>query len=319
MSDIPRELQDLLVREAHLRLGREQLVPVLAEKEAELKTVQGAKPAMLLFSAKEKRDAYLAQIAEIQETVRLLRTGIDQLDRVEPHVRKLLRDSIEDLLRASCPEYTAALAARQQKADWRRCLERFAERVYEFLQALGNARNMACTGYARATQAYSQSAVQAFVIAINAAQKVESEVLFANKIADTQAAMFQEAGFAGARPLPKLRVVSYAVWVSTIGSRSLTEAQMQFESLISDTKQLYESGIAELLGQAEAADQAQGSVIENFLESAWAQLREEITPLVNPDDTERSVADSEILVVSLAKQTALGRLTDAGPAATAVR
>ena len=189
--------------------------------------------------------------------------------------------------------------------------------MYEFLQALGNARNMACTGYARATQAYSQSAVQAFVIAITAAQKVESEVLFANKIAEAQAAMYREAGFEAARPLPKLRVVSYAVWVSTIGSRSLNEAQMQFESLISDTKQLYEAGIVELIAQADAADQAQGSVIENFLETAWAQLRDEITPLVNPDDTERSVADSEIMVMSLAKQTALGRLADVGPSAPA--
>ncbi len=314
MSALPRELQDLLVREAHLRLGREQLAPILAEKEAELKTVQGNKPAMLLFSAKDKRDAYLARVAEAQETVRLLRTGVEQLDRVEPHLHKLVRDSVEDFLRASCPEYTQALAARQQKEDWRRCLERFAERVYEFLQALGNARNMACTGYARATQSYSQSAVQAFVVAITAAQKVEAEVLFANKIAEAQALLFQQSGFVNAQPLPKLRVVSYAVWVSTIGSRSLNEAQMQFESLITDTKQLYETGIAELFAQAEAADQAQGSVIENFLETAWAQLREEIAPLINPDDTERSVSDSENLIMSLAKQTALGRLADIAPA-----
>src|SRR6185369_12770788 len=185
----------LLVREAHLRLGRDQLAPILAEKEAELQSVQSHKPAMLLFSPKEKRDAYVAQVAEAQETVRLLRTGIEQLDRVEPHLRKLVHDEIEDLLRASCPEYVEALAAREQKADWRRCLERFAERMHEFVQALGNARNMACTGYARATQAYSQSAVQAFVIAITAAQKVEAEVQFANKVADAQAKMFQESGF----------------------------------------------------------------------------------------------------------------------------
>ncbi len=314
MSAIPRELQDLLVREAHLRMGRAQLAPILAEKEAELLALLTAKPKLFSFLAKDKRDDYEAQLAEARDTVQLIRTGVDQLDRVEPHLRKLIRDAIEDLLRSSCPEYLEALAARQQKEDWRRCLERFAERVYEFLQALGNARNMACTGYARATQSYSQSAVQGFVIAITAAQKVESEVLFANKIAETQAMMYQASGFANAQPLPKLRVVSYAVWVSTIGSRSLNEAQMQFESLISDTKQLYDTGIGELLAQAEAADRAQGSLIENYLEAAWEQLREEIAPLVNPDDTERSVADSESMVVSLARQTALGRLADVGPA-----
>ncbi len=38
-------------------------------------------------------------------------------------------------------------------------------------------------------------------------------------------------------------------------------------------------------------------------------------PLVNPDDTERSVSDSEGMVVSLARQTALGRLADVSLAA----
>ncbi len=308
MTEIPRPLQDLLVREAHLRLGREQLAPVLAAQEAGLAAIVARRPATLLFTPKDKRNAYLAAVAEAEQTVRLLRTGVEQLDRVEPHLRKLVRDAIEDFLRASCPEYTTALAAREQKADWRRCLERFAERMHEFVQALGNARNMACTGYVRATQAFSQSAVQAFVIAIAAAQKVESEVQFANKVADAQARMFEEGGFANAHPLPRLREVSYAVWVSTIGSRSLTEAQMQFESLISDTKRLCETGITELCTQAEAADAGQGSMIENYLEAAWIQLREAVTPLVNPDDTERSVADSEIMVVELAKQTARGRL-----------
>jgi hypothetical protein len=315
MPDIPRELQNLLIREAHLRLGREQLAPILAAKEAELQAVLAAKPKLLAFSSKEKRTDYEAQLAEAQETVALVRDGVEQLDRVEPHIRRLVRDAVEDLLRSSCPEYLEALAARLQREDWRRCLERFAARVHEFLQALGNARNMACTGYARATQAYSQSAVQAFVIAIATAHKVESEVVFANKIAETQSRMFAQSGFEAVQPLPRLRVVGYAVWVSAIGSRSLAEAQVQFESLIADTRQLYETGIAELLAQAEAADQAQGTAIENYLEAVWTQLRGEIAPLVNPADTERSVADSEAMVVALGKQTALGRLSNPGSAA----
>jgi hypothetical protein len=265
-----------------------------------------------MFSPKGVRDVHETKLTEARETVRVLKAGLEQLDRVEPHLCKLIHDEIEDLLRTSCPEYTSALAARGQKEDWRRCLERFAERVFDLLQALGSARNMACSGYAGNAQGYSQSAVQALVVAIGAAEKVESEVRFANQIAEAQVKILAESGFADAQRLPRLREVSYAVWVSTISSRSLSEAQIQFESLIADVKKLYESGIPHLSTQAEAADQGQGSLIANFLTEAWAQLRDEIAPLVKPDDTERSVADTEIMVVSLARQTALGRLTGAG-------
>lgn len=151
-GSVSRKLEDLLIREAHLKLGRDALGPALAAQEITLKEVIDAKPALLSFQSKEKRNAYEVRLAEARETAQMLRDGVAQLDRVEPHIHRMLRDEIEDLLRAACPEYVEALAARHQKEDWRRCLERFAQRVYEFLQALGNARNMACTGYTRDRQ-----------------------------------------------------------------------------------------------------------------------------------------------------------------------
>ena len=223
----------------------------------------------------------------------------------------MLRDEIEDLLRAACPEYLQALAARQQKEDWRRCIQRFATRVYEFLQALGNARNMACTGYTRDRQVFSQAAVQGFVVAIAAAEKVEAEVAFANRIADLQERMFRECGLDAPR-LPLLKDTTYAVWVSTISSRALGEAQLQFDTIIADVRRLYEEGIPQLLTQAEAADQGHGSLIDNFLTTAWEQLREEVAVFVAPADTEASVASTERMLVELAKSTVHGRLKESG-------
>lgn len=310
-STISRKLEDLLIREAHLKLSRAELTPVLAEQEAELQRIVATKPALLAFQAKEKREAYEARVAEARETVQMLRDGVAQLDRVEPHIRRMLRDEIEDLLRAACPEYVQALAARAQKEDWRRCIQRFATRVYEFLQALGNARNMACTGYTRDRQVFSQAAVQGFVVAIGAAEKVEAEIGFANRIADLQEGMFRECGLDAPR-LPRLKDTTYAVWVSTISSRALGEAQMQFDTIIADVRALYEAGIPQLLAQAEAADQGHGSLIDNFLTTAWEQLREETACYVSAADTEASVATTERMLVDLAKGTVHGRLKESG-------
>lgn len=307
IGSVSRRLEDLLVREAHLKLGREVLAPALLEHEAELKTIIEGRPTLLSFQSKEKRNAYEARLIEARETTQMLRDGVAQLDRVEPHIHRMIRDEIEDLLRASCPEYLEALAARQQKEDWRRCLDRFAQRVYEFLQALGNARNMACTGYTRDRQIFSQAAVQGFVIAIGCAEKVEAEVVFANRIAEMQMKLFRASGF-DAKPLPKLPEASYSVWVSTLGARSLAEAQTQFDAMITQVRQLYETGVPEMLSQAQASDETNGSLIDNFLETAWQQLREEIAPRVVPAETEVNVAATERMLVEQAKSTVHGRL-----------
>ena len=298
------------MREAHLRLSRADLAPALAAQEAELQKVSEARPSLFSFPSKEQRVAYDARFAEARETVQMLRDGVAQLDRVEPHIHRMLRDEIEDLLRATCPEYVQALAARQQKEDWSRCIQRFSQRMFEFLQALGNARNMACSGYTRDRQVFSQAAVQGFMIAIACAEKVEAEVAFANRIADMQLAMFRKSGLE-ATPFPKLPATTFAVWVSTVASRTLAEAQLQFETIIVQVRQLYEMGVPQLLAQAESVDQGHGSLIDNFLDEAWQQLREEVARHINPAETEANVASTERMLVEQGKHTVHGRLKDA--------
>ena len=157
---------------------------------------------------------------------------------------------------------------------------------------------------------------QGFVIAITTAEKVEADVAFANRIADLQRKLYRESGLEAA-PLPKLPSATYAGWVSTISSRGLAEAQTQFDAIIADVRKLYDHGIPALLAEGEAVDQAHKSLIDDFLETAWAQLREEITPQVDPAHTEESVASTERMLVELARQTVHGRLKTASGAPAA--
>jgi hypothetical protein len=304
---ISRKLEDLLIREAHLRMSRAELVPALVAQEAVEKTVVEARPRWLSFHAKETRVAYESRLAEVRETAQMLRDGIAQLNRVEPHIRRMLRDEVEDLLRTRCPEYVQALAARDQKEDWRRCLNRFAQRMHDFLQALGSARNMACTAYTRDRQVFSPAAVQGFALASECAKQVEVEVQFANRIADLQRAMFRESGLEAAA-LPRLPTTAFSRTVATIASVPLTEAQLRFDTIIAEVRALYETSVPEMITQAEAAETGHGSLIDNFLHLAWEQLREEVAPLVRPEEMEASVASTERMLTEHAKRTVHGRL-----------
>ena len=168
-------------------------------------------------------------------------------------------------------------------------------------------RNIACSGYTRDTKVYSQGAVQAFMLAITAAQSVEEEIKFANKISTEQLRLLKENGF-DSRSLPKLPETSYAIWVSKISSLPLPEAQGQFDLLIEQTKKLYESGIPELRAQADNVEVTQGNDMHNFLLSAWEQFREEVAGEIYPGDTERNVAETERMLVTAARGSVLGRL-----------
>lgn len=306
-SALSRKLHALLHREAHLKLWRAQLTPRWSEKEAELRAVLAAKPTFLAFLSPGRRDAYHARLAAVEAAALQLRQRVELLGQCEPHIAKMIEQEIENLLREDCPEYIQALAAHRQKEDWLRCLERFGEKIFEFTRALGNVRNIACSGYARHTQAYSAAALQAFTLAFTAAEQVEEEVKFANKIADAQLAAFKANGV-DTRPLPRLPETAFSVWVGQINSLPLAEAQVQFDLLIETTKRLHDSGLPALRGQADQVEHAQDSDIHNFLLAAWEQFRAEVAPEIFPGDTERSVAETEQLLQQMAKTSVLGRL-----------
>lgn len=314
MSELDPKLTDLLMREAHLRLSREHLRPVWVAKEAELRAVQTAKPTFLPIMGRRAKEEYHARLAAAQETVTILRNGLEVIERCEPHIKKMIEEEIENVLRAQCAEYVEALAARRQKEDWVRCLDRFSVKIFEFTRSLGNVRNVACSGYGREAKVYSQGAVQAFMLAITAAQAVEDEIKFANRISAEQTRLLQANGF-DCRPLPRLQETGYAVWVSKISSLALADAQVQFDLLIEQTKILYETGIPELKGQADAVEVAQGNELHNFLLAAWDQFRAEVAPNIYSGDTERNVTETERMLVAAARNSVLGRL-ESTPAAT---
>lgn len=303
---ITRTLRDLLFREAHLKLARQRLTPLWTTKEAELRAVQSSRSPFDLILPGRKHH-YQARLTAAQEAVNSLRERVELLDRCEPHIARRIEDAVEAILRESCPDYVEALAAQRQKEDWLRCLERFGTRIYEMTRALGNVRNLACSGYARHTHAYSAGALQAFQLAYDAALAVDQEVRFANQIAEAQVRRFRESGVV-ARSLPQLPDTDFPAWVSRIRGLRLTEAQQEFDALIEEAKRLYETGIAELRAQADQVEHEQEAEIRNFLLVAWDQFRREVAVEIFPGDTERVMEETGRMLEASARASVIGRL-----------
>ncbi len=305
-SALDRTLRDLLFREAHLRLARQKIGPEYTRKEAEVRAVKATR-SPFDFVVPSRRLRFDARLAAVTDAARAMRERIDLLDRCQAHVARKTEDAIEHLLREACPEYVNALAAQRQKEDWLRCLARFGARIFELTRALGNVRNLACSGYDRYAGDYSAGALQAFIVAYAAAEAVEEEVSFANQIADAQQRIFRENGI-NTRALPHIEETEFAKWVDRIKGLRLAEAQEEFDRLIERTRQVYETGIGELRVQAEHVQHEQDADIHNFLMVAWEQFRAEITPQIFSGDTERVAHETAQLLAAEARLSVTGRL-----------
>jgi hypothetical protein len=298
MAEIDPKLKDLLLREAHLRLSREQLTPVWNEKEAALRAVQTAKPVFLPVFSRRKRGEYETQLAAAQEVVAVLRQGLEVIDRIEPHVQAAIEAEIENILRADRPEYAQALAALRQREEWSGCLDRFAGQIFEFTRSLGNLRNLACSGYSSHAHVYSPNTVQAFALVGQAARKIEEEAECANGISDAQVRVFVANGF-NLRSLPRVAQTDYAPWITRISVLPLVDAQVQFDLLIERTKTLYETGIPEMRAQATRIAAQQAAEVRSYLLIVWRQLRAQIAPEIFSGDTERIVTETEKLFLAI--------------------
>ncbi len=289
----------MLHREAHLRLWRAQVTPRWSEKEAELRAIEAARPRFFAFLPRSRREQYLSRLAAVQASVTDLRGRVARLDYCEPRVTRLIEDEIAHLLRDERPEYARARAAQRQQEEWVRCVERFSSLAQELTRALGNVRNVACSGYARHTQAYSAAAIQAFGVANAAAQQLEEAAKQANKLADAQLAALKANGVS-TRPLPRLPDTSFSGWVTKINAMPLAEAQAQFDVLIETTKRLHETAVPELRAQAERVQAEQDGDIRHLLMAAWERFRAEVASEIFPGDTERSVSETERLLAEAA-------------------
>jgi len=306
-SGLSPKLKDLLHREAHLKLYRARLAPLLQQKEFDLRSLQVTRPPFMATLLGRKQGDYQANLAKAEETATRLRQQMQALDLCEPHLAKMIEQEIEFLLREDCPEYIQALAALRQKEDWLRCLERFGGKIFEFTRAIGNVRNLACSGYARFSNAYSEATLQAFTLAYQAAEIVDEEVKFANRIADVQLEALRATGLE-TKPLPHLPETNLAAWVNNIKGMPLAEAQGQFDTLIDSTKVLHDSGVPELRAQADQVQAMQDTDVRNFLSAAWEQFRAEVAPEIFPGDTERVFTETENMLSTAARTSVRGRL-----------
>ena len=267
---IPGALEDMLVRGGYLDYSARELERSRMEQEARLESVRASQPPFLFLRPKETRMAFQSATTDSAASLNVIDRALALNKRLSDHLRASSEELLEKWLRTHCEEYRVGLAAGHFAGDWERSLARFAQCARELVAALGEARNLASSGYDRARGVFTPSTYDAISHAHAIAFKVESEIAATNKIAAEHDKVLGKTVFND--PMPRLVHESYAASVAQIASLPEMVAHAEFNRVIAAVEDLINREMETLRARMrEVAKQHDGRT-SSYVRNAWNQL-----------------------------------------------
>lgn len=292
VAQLPVRLRDLLKREVCLEITRLHIETALRQVELEAEEVRKTRPPFLFLHAKPTRSDFQTREAGATESLAALSQGLQKVAASQPRLRAWVEDDLETFLRDSQAAYVAGLATHRYPDDWQRIIVRFDQRVAGFRSALGMVQ--AALGAVPSGVLLSSSA-RAFECLMPARQwgaLLDYELLFMNRIADTQ----RRSVDLGSDTLKRQPEPQFA---SLVGQWSRMEAA-GVRRLIAELLERLEQAAAEARAAyaAEAALAQGGATARSFVYPLWEALRQLMRLEIQPTEVEAVVADTERMVAA---------------------
>jgi len=295
---LPPALQELLAREAVFLMSRKRIGDALIAAVQQKSAGSFAKPLLSLFSRKDTREKRRVDV----DNVEVLEAGLKKLDEAFPKLESCVERSIENYLREHDPEYVNGLASSRFIDDWHRLLNGFEHDISQLINTFGDLNSVLATLASSAACGSSNEGRAAIDGAVAAAQKAQEDVVFVNKIADSQRIR------AGIDSITLYRQPEHN-WRGSVHSLHFVLPCLAIDSvegLIRDVNEVAERVRAALQGECQLASYAVGYGVTSYHKRVWASLREAAPLRVNPDELEAILAETEELMDS-------GRLQDWRP------
>jgi hypothetical protein len=246
VADISAEIIRLLIEESHLRAAKRTIDASASEKRRQLAALRGRQTPVdyLLKLVKQPRAASL-EIEQVEAMLKELEQGVGKIQRLEQRSTERLEDELDRFVRETSEEYRRGLAAVTNIADWERALERFEEKLADYLRSLGEARNTVVAGYDRENKRLGNSAIESLNHAIAAGQMLEEETKFANRIAELHRLTVSDTPCQQAF-IPVIPSADYSYWTRRMPELEIGMMQKEFDRILAMCEELAKNGIAEL-------------------------------------------------------------------------
>lgn len=273
LEKLPKELKLALTEESHVRVCRTLLAERVITLQAELRKMEAKESVPQRIMALLNRPRALSvQIAEARARHERMRRSLASLEALEKAVATAADDKFENYIRETDESYIRGLAALRYVEDWKRALDRFERRLRDFIRAIGQARNGVVAGYSRETKRISPFAEELMTHARNAGHDLDSEVCFANELADMHEEFIAATPMAGTT-LPRITSYEYAHWTDSLAGLDIGEMQLEFSRILKLVETLDQTGVTALREAVMRSIEAHRGKAKSFVAERLSRAR----------------------------------------------
>jgi len=272
----PLALKEALKCELHVRLCKQVLVDAAAEQERRIEELEGRHtPVDFLLAAARRPRPVTAELQAARDHLKQITESLTGMTKIEDGVVRRVETMFEDYIRESMPGYVRGLAAMEHLRDWERGLERFEQRLADYIRTLGQSRNNVVAGYDRVHRQISAAAEALVAQAQLAAQALEEEIAFVNQLSDLHDLAISGTPSARAN-LPKVPNASYVLWTANLRQLDIGDMQLEFDRILRLTENLKAEGIQTLREAVSQSATQHEALAHSFVLERLKQVRQNV-------------------------------------------
>lgn len=273
MVELNADIIRLLIEESHLRAAKKTIQVMADERKAALDELKMKRSTVDLVLSVVKKPRAISQEIEVVAAALLdLEKAVAKIERLEIRSTERLEDELDRFIRKTSEEYRRGLAAVTSIADWERALDRFQDKLSDYLRSLGEARNMVVAGYDREKKQLSNAGFDALQAAIQAAGVLEEETHFANSIADLHKEAVRNTPCQTA-VIPSIPSADYSYWTRRLAEMEIAVMQQEFNRILVMCEELFRDGIAILRKAVLHTRSEQSRLAHDYIADYLASLR----------------------------------------------
>jgi len=263
-ADVPQMLLVRLVEEVHLHEGLRQLSAAMAAQAATVRRLEhkGFPLAGLLRKVAKRQEGPELRAARVEEErlTKISRRLEDISRKLGAEVETLVDVHLADIL----PEYTTYRDARKRLEPWEQAVIQFQSKVGRLVDLLGQARNMASSGYDKKRKVLSGTAKTLLERAVDAAKGLTKLVETTNEAAR------------GIGQMPEISFGFRAEELVQLENLDIGKMQADFDRIITLLEGIQKSEMEAVksggIGEAEIKRQQAGAYLADYV----AQLRQHV-------------------------------------------
>jgi hypothetical protein len=261
VANVPQLLHSRLVEEAHLRVRLREVGQIRQEQSAAVRRLEGKGFPLAGWLRKVTKKPDSPELRAAREEEKKLNKAVRRMEEIARKLGAEIETLVDIYLADTLPDYAGYRDARKRIRPWEQAIAQFQGKVGKLVDLLGQARNMASSGYDKRRKAVSATAKAQIDRSAEAAKGV-------SKLAETANEAARSLG-----QVPEINFVFQGGELASLETMGAGAMQAEFDKIIAMYEGIQKNEVEALkvagIGEAETKRLQAASYLADYV----AQIR----------------------------------------------